>query len=117
MIIQEDVEKIACRIRYGSYEFVVMPFDLCNAPATFTTLMNSIFYKESDEFVVVYIDDILVFSKSEQEHQRHLWTLLTKLSKNQLYVNQEKSVFYLEELEFFRYIISKEGIKSDLRKF
>jgi hypothetical protein len=67
-IAEEDIEKTACRTRYGSYEFVVMPFGLCNVPATFTTIMNSMFHHESDDFVVVYIDDILVFSKSKEEH-------------------------------------------------
>jgi len=62
-IADADVEKTACRTRYGSYEFLVMPFGLCNAPSTFTTLMNTIFREEMDDFVIVYIDDILVFPR------------------------------------------------------
>lgn len=63
--------------------------------------MNSIFYKKSDEFVVIYISDILVFSKSEVDYERHLRIVLTKLQENQLYAKKKKSIFYLEELEFF----------------
>jgi hypothetical protein len=75
-IAEEDIEKTACRTRYGSYEFVVMPFGLCNAPATFTTLMNSMFHHESDDFMVVNIDDILVFSTSKEIHAKHLEVVL-----------------------------------------
>lgn len=72
--------------------------------------MNSIFYKESDEFVVIYISDILVFSKSEVDYERHLQIVLTKLQENQLYAKKKKSIFYLEELEFFGHIINSKGI-------
>ena len=67
-IAQGDEEKTACRTRYGSFEFLVMPFGLCNAPATFTTLMNNIFHEYLDDFVIIYIDDILVYSKTVEEH-------------------------------------------------
>jgi hypothetical protein len=71
-ITKGDEEKIACRTRYGSYEFLVMPFGLTNAPATFCTLMNDIFREWFDDFVVVYIDDILVYNNSMEEHVEHL---------------------------------------------
>ena len=71
-IADGDVEKTACRIRYGSYEFLVMPVRLCNALLTFTTLMNTIFREEMDDFVIVYIDDILVHSKTTEQHAQHL---------------------------------------------
>ena len=71
-IAQGDEEKTACRTHYGSFEFLVMPFGLCNAPATFTTLMNNIFYEDLDDFVIIYIDDILVYSKTAEEHAEHL---------------------------------------------
>ena len=73
------MEKMACHTRYGTYKFLVMPFGLCNAPSTFTTLMNIIFRQEMDDFVIVYIDDILVYSKTAEEHARHLEVVLRKL--------------------------------------
>jgi hypothetical protein len=71
-IVEVDEEKIVCRTRYGSYEFMVMHFGLTNAPATFCTLMNDIFRKWFDDFVVVYINDILVYNNSMEEHVKHL---------------------------------------------
>ena len=71
-IAQGDEEKTACRTRYGSFEFLVMPFGLCNAPATFMTLINNIFHKYLDDFVIIYIDNILVYSKTTEEHAGHL---------------------------------------------
>jgi hypothetical protein len=75
------------RTRYNSYKFLVMPFGLCNTPSPFTTLMNSIFHEKLDEFIIIYIDDILVYSKSAKEHATHLKFLLQKFKKNKLYVN------------------------------
>jgi hypothetical protein len=71
-VMNEDVEKMVMRTRYGSYEFLVMPFGLCNILLMFTTLMNSIFHEKLGKFVVIYIDDILVYSKITQEHVEHL---------------------------------------------
>ena len=71
-IAQGDEEKTTCRTRYGSFEFLVMPFGLCNAPTTFTTLMNNIFHKYLDDFVIIYINNILVYSKTAEEHAEHL---------------------------------------------
>ena len=71
-IAQGDEEKTACRTRYGSDEFLVMPFELCNALTTFTTLMNNIFHEYLDDFVIIYIDNILVYSKTAKEHAEHL---------------------------------------------
>jgi hypothetical protein len=115
-IAEEDVEKMACRTRYGSYEFVVMPFGLCNAPTTFITLMNSMFHHESDDFVVVYIDDILIFSRSKEEHARHLEIVLKKLRDNKLYANLEKSEFELMEIEFLGHVLNGQGIQPDSKK-
>jgi hypothetical protein len=115
-IAEEDIEKTACRTRYGSYEFVVMPFGLCNASTTFTTLMNSMFHHESDDFVVVYIDDILVFSKCKEEHTKHLEVVLKKLRNNKLYANLEKSEFELVEMEFLGHVLNGKGIKPDSKK-
>jgi hypothetical protein len=71
-IVDKNVEKTAMKTRYGSYEFLVMPFGLCNVPLTFTTFMNSIFHKKLDEFMILYINDILVYSKIAKEHAKHL---------------------------------------------
>ncbi len=71
-IVDKDVEKTVMKTRYGSYEFLVMPFGLCNIPSMFTTFMNSIFHKKLDEFMILYIDDILVCSKIAKEHAKHL---------------------------------------------
>ena len=116
LIAAEDVEKTACRTRYGSYEFLVMPFGLCNAPSTFTTLMNTVFHQEMDVFVIVYIDDILVFSKTAEEHAQHLAVVLQKLRDNKLYANGEKSEFGLQEIEFLGHIMTGQGVKPDHKK-
>jgi hypothetical protein len=84
-IAEGDEEKTACRTRYGSYEFMVMPFGLTNAPATFCTLMNDIFREWFDDFVVVYIDDILIYSSSLEEHAEHLRKVFQRLRENKLY--------------------------------
>ena len=115
-VADEDVEKTTCRTWYGSYEFVVMPFGLCNAPATFTTMMKSIFHHETDDFVIIYIDDILIFSKTKEEHAKHLGIVLKKLRENKLYANEAKSEFALQEIEFLGHVGNEEGIKPDARK-
>ena len=115
-IADGDIEKTACRTRYGSYEFLVMPFGLCNAPSTFTTLMNTIFREEMDDFVIVYIDDILVYSKTAEEHARHLEAVLGRLRDNKLYANGEKSDFAHEEIEFLGHVVTRDGIKPDMKK-
>jgi hypothetical protein len=71
-IKNDDIEKTAFRTRYGSFEFVVLPFGLTNAPPTFMRLMNSIFHKYLDEFVIIYLDDILIYSKNKHEHLNHI---------------------------------------------
>jgi hypothetical protein len=99
-IVEGDEEKIACRTRYGSYEFLVMPFGLTNAPATFCTLMNDIFREWLDDFVVVYIDDILIYSGSLEEYAEHLRKVFQRLRENKLYAKLEKCEFGVTEVDF-----------------
>nr|GFA63093.1 retrotransposon protein, putative, Ty3-gypsy subclass [Tanacetum cinerariifolium] len=89
---EQDIDKTAFRIRYGHYEFLVMPFGLTNAPAVFMDLMNRIFHEFLDKFVIVFIDDILVFSKSKGEHEDHLHTILQTLRQEKLYAKFSKFV-------------------------
>jgi hypothetical protein len=105
-IAEGDEEKTACRTRYGSYEFLVMPFGLTNAPATFCTLMNDIFREWLDDFVVVYIDDILIYSSSMEEHAEHLRKVFQRLRENKLYAKLEKCEFGVTEVDFLGHRIT-----------
>ena len=98
---REDIPKTAFRTRYSHYEFVVMPFGLTNAPATFMDLMNRIFRAYLDRFVVVFVDDILIYSPSEEEHQFHLSVVLELLREHQLYAKLSKCDFWLSEVNFW----------------
>ncbi len=87
------MEKMAMRTRYGSYEFLVMPFGLCNVPSMFTTFMDSIFHEKLDGFVIIYIDDILVYSKMTEKHAKHLEYVLSKHHENKFSANRAKNEF------------------------
>nr|GEZ79912.1 putative reverse transcriptase domain-containing protein [Tanacetum cinerariifolium] len=113
---EQDVSKTAFRTRYGHYEFLVMPFGLTNAPAVFMDLMNRIFHEFSDKFVIVFIDDILVFSKSKEEHEDHLRTVLQTLRQEKLYAKFSKCEFWLSSVAFLGHIVSAEGITMDPAK-
>jgi hypothetical protein len=106
-IAKGDEEKTVCRTRYGSYEFLVMPFGLTNALATFCTLMNDIFRKWLDDFVVVYIDDILIYNSSLEEHAEHLRKVFQRLRENKLYVKLEKCEFGVTEVDFLGHKITQ----------
>jgi hypothetical protein len=101
----EDVPKTAFTTRYGLFEYLVMSFGLTNALAHFTYLMNSVFMLELDKFVVVFIDDILIYSKNEEEHAKHLRIVLTRLREHQLYAKFSKCAFWLEEIQFLGHIV------------
>lgn len=99
-IAEGDEAKTACVTRYGAYEFLVMPFGLTNAPATFCTLMNRIFQPYLDKFVVVYLDDIVIYSDTLEEHVEHLRTVFKVLQDNELYVKKSKCSFAQPEVDF-----------------
>src|ERR1700694_4248190 len=104
-VADEDIPKTAFNTRYGKYEFLVMPFGLTNAPATFQTLVNNILRPFLDKFVVVYLDDITVYSNSFEEHMQHLKQVLDVLRQNQLYAQPKKYVFNQPEIQFCRHIV------------
>ena len=108
-----DVPKRYFRTRYGHYEFLVMPFGLTNAPATFMDLMNKVFHPYLNQFVVIFIDDILVYSKDAQEHEHHLRIVLQTLRENKLFEKLSKCDFWLKEVSFLGHIVSDEGIRVD----
>ena len=112
-IKDEDIHKTAFRTRYGHYEFVVVPFGLTNAPATFMCLMNSVFSKYLDKFVLVFLNDILVYSKNEEEHEEHLRLTLQLLREHQFYAKLSKCDFYRDIIQYLGHIISEEGISVD----
>ena len=101
-------------MRYGHYEFVVVPFGLTNAPATFMCLMNSFFSRYLDKFVRVFLYDILIYSKNEEEHEEHLRLTLQLLREYQLYAKLSKCDFYRDRIHYLGHIISDEGIFVDL---
>ena len=111
-----DVQMTAFRTRYGHYEFLVMPFRLTNALTTFMDLMNRVFRPYLDQFVEVFIDDILVYSKDEQEHEQHWKIVLQTLREKKLYANLSKCDFWLKEVSFLGHIVSAEGIRVDPAK-
>jgi hypothetical protein len=111
-----DIPKTAFSTRCGLYESTVMSFGLTNAPAYFMNLMNKVFMEYLDKFVIVFIDDILIYSKNDSEHEEHLRMVLQKLRDNQLYAKFTKCDFWLDEVHFLGHIISKGGIVVDPAK-
>jgi hypothetical protein len=111
-----DIPKMAFSTRYGLYEYLVMSFGLTNVPAYFMYLMNSVFMPELDKFVVVFIDDILVYSKNEDEHTMHLHIVLQRLRDHRLYAKFSKCDFWLREIKFLGHTILQDGIAVDPEK-
>ena len=111
-----NVLKTAFRTQYGHYEFLVMPFGLTNASTAFMDLMNRVFRPYVDQFVVVFIDDILVYSKDAKEHEKHLKIVLQTLREKKLYAKLRKCDFWLKEVSFLGHIMSAEGIRVDPTK-
>jgi hypothetical protein len=112
----KDVPKTTFTTRYGLFEYLVMSFRLMNAPAHFMYLMNSVFMPELDKFVVVFIDDILIYSRSMEEHEEHLWIVLQRLRDHQLYAKFSKCEFWIKEVPFLGHVVSPEGIAMDPSK-
>ena len=110
---ESDVPKTAFRTRYGHYVFLVMLFGLPNAPTTFMDLMNQVFQPYLDRFVIVFIDDILVYSGSSEEHLEHLRIVLLTLRERQLYAKLSKCQFWLDMVTFLGHVISVEGVSVD----
>ena len=111
-----DVPKMAFVTRYGQYEFTIMPFGLTNAPTYFMNHMNKVFMEELDKFVVVFIDNILIYSKSAEEHEQHLRIVLERLRAHELYAKFSKCEFWLMKIAFLRHILSEEGVAVDPAK-
>ncbi|KAG7583880.1 Ribonuclease H-like superfamily [Arabidopsis suecica] len=111
-----DIRKTAFRTRYGNYEFVVMPFGLTNAPATFMKMMNSVFREFLDEFVIIFIDDILVYSKDWKTHQNHLSAVLERLREQKLFTKLSKCSFWQRSIGFLGHIVSEQGVSVDPEK-
>lgn len=109
----QDVQKTTFRNRYGHYEFLAIPFGLTNAPGVFESLINTIFAPCLDQFIVVFIDDVLVHSKSKDDHAQQLRASLQTLRVHQLFAKLNKCEFWLKHVAFLGHIISKEGLAVD----
>jgi len=115
-IEEEDIPKTAFRTRYGHFEYKVLPFGLCNAPATFMRLMHDVLLPHLDEFVIVYLDDILIYSKSQEEHLEHVEKVLKLLREHQLMAKPSKCEFGVPSVDFLGHVLSPEGIANDPAK-
>ncbi|GJT58066.1 uncharacterized protein Tco_0993120 [Tanacetum coccineum] len=113
---ESDIPKTAFQTRYGHYEFLVMPFGLTNEPAIFMVLMNRVCRPYLDKSVIVFIEDILVYSRSVDDHKRHLREVLETLRKEKLYAKFSKCEFWLREVQFLGHVVGKDGIKVDPAK-
>ncbi|GKF36807.1 putative reverse transcriptase domain-containing protein [Tanacetum coccineum] len=115
-VSKEDIPKTAFRTRYGHYEFQVMPLGLTNAPAIFMDLMNRVCRLYLDKFVIVFIDDILIYSKKKEEHEGHLKLILELLKKEELYAKFLKCEFWIPKVQFLGHVIDSKGIHIDHAK-
>jgi hypothetical protein len=107
---EEDIPKTTFHTHEGHYEFLVMPFGLCNSPSTFQSLMNHVFHPFLHHFVLVFFDDILIYSKTWQAHLTHVDQVLHLLSKNKLFLKQSKCAFGISEVEYLGHIVGKDGV-------
>jgi hypothetical protein len=107
----QDVPKTAFRTRYGHFEFLVLPFGLTNAPGTFMHLMHQTFREFLDDFVLVFLDDILIFSRTLEEHEQHVAQVLKKLREHKLYAKESKCEFFQTEVEFLGHRVGRDGVR------
>ncbi|GJT40581.1 putative reverse transcriptase domain-containing protein [Tanacetum coccineum] len=114
---EEDILKTAFRTRYGHYEFQVMPFGLTNTPVVFMDLMNRVCKSYLDKFVIVFIDDILIYSKNKQEHEEHLKLILELLKKEEMYAKFSKYEFWIPKVQFLSHVIDSQGLAGYYRRF
>jgi hypothetical protein len=114
--MEDDTPKTAFRARYGHYEFLVMPFGLTNAPTVFMNLMNRVCKSYLDKFVIVFIDDILIYSQTKKDNEEHLKLILELLGKEKLYAKFSKCEFWLREVHFLCHVINEKGIHVGLAK-
>jgi hypothetical protein len=105
-IREEDIEKTTFSTRYGHFKFTIMSFGLTNAPTAFMEAMNRMLHEFLDDFVVVFLDDILIYSKTKEEHERHLCLILDALRRNQFYGKLKKCAFWLYEVAFLGHVIN-----------
>ena len=115
-IREEDISKTTFRTQYGHYEYMVVPFGLSNAPTIFMCLMNRVLREYLDKFVIVFLDDILVYSKSEEEHEQHLRMVLQVLREHKLYVKLSKCIFYENKIHYLGHIILAAWIEVDPKR-
>ena len=108
-----DVHKTAFHLRYGHFEFLVLPFGLTNAPATFMHLMHSIFREYLDDFIIIFLDDILVYSKGLGDHINHVQQTLEVLRQNKLYAKVSKCAFFQSSVEYLGHVVSAAGLSPD----
>ena len=113
---ETDIPKTAFRTRYGHFEFTVMPFGLTNTPVAFMDLVHRVFQPYIDQFVVVFVDDILIYSQSEWEHEDHLRIVLQLLRDHQLYAKFNKCEFWLTDVRFLGHVVSALGVSMDPEK-
>ena len=113
---EADIRMTAFRTRYGHFKLIVMPFGLTNTPAAFMDLMHRIFHPYLDRFVVVFMDDILIYSETEEDHEDHLGVILQTLRDHQLYAKFSKCEFWLIEVRFLGHVVSALGVSVDPEK-
>ena len=111
-----DIEKTSFKTHEGHYEFLVMPFGLSNAPATFQSIMNKIFRPFLRKFIIVFFDDILVYSMSASQHLEHLELVLQILLDNEFYIKKSKCSFGVSKIEYLGHIVSVQGVQPEDQK-